>query len=217
MNYLAHIYLSGNDDLVKIGNFIGDYIKGRRYLEYDDPRIRKGIILHRNIDSFTDHNETARKMKSFLVADYSKYAGIIVDIFYDHFLAINWDKYANISLEDFINHFYHLLKTHEEMLPAPVQKFLPKMIRHNRLLSYKHIEGIENALNVMVKRTSLPDKTQKAKEILNYYYYEMESNFNSFFPQIIDYVNYRFGVLIYPPGSGKRYYLEGRDMNDPGI
>lgn len=209
MNYLAHIYLSGNDDLAKIGNFIGDYIKGRRYLDYD-PRIQKGIILHRYIDSFTDHNETAREMKSFLVADYSKYAGIIVDIFYDHFLAINWNKYSNISLEDFINHFYHLLKTHEEILPKPVQIFLPKMIRHNRLLSYKNIEGVENALNIMVKRTSLPDKTQRAKEILNHYYYEMECNFNSFFPQIIDYVNYKFGVLIDPPESSERYNLEAR-------
>lgn len=195
MNFLAHIYLSGDNDYVKIGNFIGDYIKGKQYLNYH-PNIQKGILLHRYIDSFTDHNETAREVKSFLSEDYRKYAGVVVDIFYDHFLAVNWNTYSAYSLNNYINIFYQLLEENYNLLPKKVRNFLPRMIKHNRLLSYRDVRGIENALKIMAKTTSLPDKSSRAIEILDHYYYEMESNFNRFFPQIIEYVNYKFGIFI---------------------
>ena len=62
MNYLAHIYLSGTNDLLKIGNFMADSIKGNTYKLFDD-EITKGILLHRHIDSFTDAHPIYRKSK----------------------------------------------------------------------------------------------------------------------------------------------------------
>ena len=93
MNFLAHIYLSGNNDLLKIGNFMADSIRGNSYENYPE-EIKKGILLHRSIDSFTDMHPVYRKSKHRLHEKYGHYSGVIMDIFYDHFLAKNW---ANCS------------------------------------------------------------------------------------------------------------------------
>ena len=88
MNYLAHIYLSGDRELIRIGNFIADHIKGKKYQAFSQG-IQKGILLHRQIDSFTDNHEIVRKSKRRLHERYGLYRGVIIDIFYDHYLAKN--------------------------------------------------------------------------------------------------------------------------------
>ena len=100
MNFLAHIYLSGDNDLLKIGNFMADSIRGNSYENYPD-EIKKGILLHRSIDSFTDMHPVYRKSKHRLHEKYGHYSGVIMDIFYDHFLAKNWANYSNKKLEEY--------------------------------------------------------------------------------------------------------------------
>ena len=101
MNYLAHIYLSGDDEEIIIGNFIGDFVKGHHFNEYTQ-MMRKGIILHRYIDSFTDTHAIVRRSKARLSEQYHKYSGIIIDILYDHFLVKNWSNYCAAPLDEFI-------------------------------------------------------------------------------------------------------------------
>ena len=97
MNFLAHIYLSGEDEGITIGNFIADGIKGKKYLSYP-ASIQKGILLHRGIDSFTDSHPTVRQSTARLHENYGHYSGVIVDILYDHFLAKNWEEYHEQDL-----------------------------------------------------------------------------------------------------------------------
>jgi acyl carrier protein phosphodiesterase len=104
MNFLAHIYLSGNDNLLKIGNFMADSIRGNHYLDYPDS-LRKGILLHRHIDTFTDSHPIYRKSKHRLHSKYGHYSGVIMDIVYDHFLSKNWSVYSNEKLEDYADEF----------------------------------------------------------------------------------------------------------------
>lgn len=203
MNILAHIYLSGNDDLVKIGNFIGDYIKGRRYLNYREP-IQKGILLHRSIDSFTDHHRKPKKVKKLLRPGYHKYSGIVVDIFYDHFLTVNWQEFSHIPLTRFVEDFHQVLRNKFQILPAPVQSFVPRMIESKRLLSYGEMEGVRKALKVMARYTSLPDETDYAMRILSEHYDHFADNFFSFFPQLIEHVKKHYGIdLRYSLKSSK--------------
>ena len=82
MNYLAHTFLSGTDDEIIVGNFIGDYVKGRDYNLYS-PAVKKGILLHRRIDSYTDKHKIVHQSMSYFAPRYHKYAGIIIDILYD--------------------------------------------------------------------------------------------------------------------------------------
>ena len=184
MNFLAHLYLSGDDDSITIGNFIADGVKGKKYLEYPS-KIKKGILLHRAIDSYTDHHPTVRLSTARLHKNYGHYSGVIVDILYDHYLAKNWVHYHATPLEEYIDNFYKLLRSNYDVLPARIQKMMPIMISNNWLLSYATVPGIGNILNQMNVRTRGKSRMNLAIVELNEYYAEFEEEFTSFFPDLI--------------------------------
>jgi acyl carrier protein phosphodiesterase len=184
MNYLAHIYLSGENDLVTIGNFIADGIKGKNYKKRKKD-VQIGVLLHRHIDTFTDAHKTVRKSTKRLHKKYGHYSGVIVDILYDHFLAKNWEKYCDIPLEDYINNFYDLLEEHFELLPLRIQKMMPYMITDNWLLSYASIDGISRVLEGMNRRTKNRSGMDKAVNELEEFYTEFENEFTLFFDELI--------------------------------
>lgn len=183
MNFLAHIYLSGDDTELTIGNFIADSVKGNKLLDYPE-RIKQGIILHRKIDSYTDSHSIVKQSVSRLFPKYSHYSTVIVDILYDHFLAANWSNYSDTPLDIFVENFYNLLQNHHAILPKRVQQFLPYMIRDNWLLSYASIPGIGKVLHQMNQRTKNRSKMNFAVVELEAYYKEFHSEFSSFFEEL---------------------------------
>lgn len=187
MNFLAHIYLSGNSNDVKIGNFIGDYVKGKSFHIYPE-EIKRGILLHRFIDSFTDKNTHTLDAKQLFASKYRKYSGIVIDIIYDHFLAANWSKYSDESLRNYIDNFHNTLLDNNDMLPAEVQEFVPKLIKNDRIYSYREISGIRSVLSTMAIYTSLPDHSDFAIDVLNENYEFLKQNFFLFFNDIIYYI-----------------------------
>lgn len=184
MNYLAHIYLSEENEGITIGNFIADGIKGKKYLKFPE-EIQKGIILHRAIDSFTDQHPIVKKSTKRLHKNYGHYSGVIVDILYDHFLAKNWKRYSDTPLEEYIDTFYTLLRSNIEILPMRIQKMMPYMISDNWLLSYASLKGISKILYQMnYYRTKQKSKMNFAILELEKYYDEFESEFTSFFEEL---------------------------------
>lgn len=186
MNFLAHIYLSGKNEELILGNFIADSIKGKKYLKYPEG-VQKGILLHRKIDTFTDSHPIVRQSSSKLHKNYSHYSGVIVDIFYDHFLASQWQNFSPTPLEEFVAEFYKLLQKNFDLLPAPIQQFLPYMVAENWLLSYASIEGISRILYQMNIRTKNIVQMDKAVNDLQEHYTEFKSEFTDFFPQLQEY------------------------------
>ncbi len=195
MNYLAHIYLSGANEEVLVGNFIGDYVKGFELGKYPES-MRKGIMLHRHIDSFTDTNQIVRKSKIRLIEKYRKYSGIIIDIFYDHFLVNTWSSYSSQPIEDFILNVHSVLNRHLDVLPEAVRLFLPSFIRNNWIQKYSTVEGIEDVLHRMSSRTTLPEETEYAIKVLRNDYEKFEAEFSSFFPSLISFVKKSFGIIL---------------------
>ena len=183
MNFLAHIYLSNNNDLIKIGNFMADGIRGKHY-EHLPIEIQKGIVLHRAIDSFTDMHPLFRQSTKRLHLKYHHYAGVIVDIFYDHFLAKNWSDHAEEQLEDFVARFYQSLQDHYELLTDKTKVLMPYMIQDNWLVNYQYKEGIARILFQMDRRTKNNSKMQFAIEELELYYNEFETEFTLFFEDL---------------------------------
>ena len=176
MNYLAHIFLSGGQPDIMIGNFIADSIKGSKYDTYP-PEIQKGILLHRQIDTTTDAHPAFRQSTKRLHKNYGHYSGIIVDIFYDHFLAKNWSEYSDIPLADYIQSFYKLLRDNFEILPANIQKIAPIMMEGNWLLIYAELEGIDRVLAGMNRRTKNRSGMDKAGHELKEFYTLFEADF----------------------------------------
>jgi acyl carrier protein phosphodiesterase len=184
MNFLAHLYLSGNDPEIMIGNFIGDFVRGRHVHEQFKPNIALGIELHREIDEFTDSHVVVLESKKRLRPKYRHYAPVIVDMFYDHFLAARWHNYHIQSLSDFAAYAYSQLKDHEPILPERVVQMMPYMIKGNWLVSYAQLEGIHRALSGMSRRTPFDSKMDEAVFDLEKSYAEFESEFVLFFPEL---------------------------------
>ena len=194
MNFLAHIYLSGDNDLITIGNFIADGIKGKDYENYSRD-IQIGILLHREIDTYTDAHETVRLSTKRLHEKYGHYSGVIVDILYDHFLAKNWPDYCATPLERYVQYFYDILETHYDLLPNRVKKMMPYMITDDWLSSYASIEGISRVLDGMNRRTKNRSGMHEAIYELETFYPHFEEEFRDFFDDLIIFSNQKLRQL----------------------
>lgn len=188
MNFLAHLYLSGDHPDIRLGNFIGDFVKGRQYERYP-LMVRKGILLHRQIDAYTDVHPMVKNSKTHFQDHYKRYAGVVVDLIYDHYLASNWNSYSMQPLPQFVSQVHALLMKNYFRLPGEVKQFLPFLIQSRRLENYKHFDGIERSLTIMTRNSSLPDHVHYAMNQLHRHYGELEHEFTLFFNDVKQMVN----------------------------
>ena len=184
MNFLAHLYLSGSDEEIRLGNFIGDYVKGSDYRKYP-LGVRKGILLHRQIDNFTDNHPVVRQHKALFYQKYHKYSGVVTDILYDHFLSTQWNRFSDESLNDFIDEMYRWIEKSVELIPDDMQKIIPSLLKNQWLRSYVTLEGIESVLIGMSKGTSLPAEHEFALFIIRKHYEELRHAFLPYFEELI--------------------------------
>lgn len=187
MNYLGHIYLSGKNEQLLVGNFIGDYVKGKQSENYPD-EIRKGILLHRAIDHFTDRNMHWMAIRDLFKPLYSRYAGVVADVVVDHFLAVNWTHFSDVQLAWHAKWVYAVFLRYFDILPGRVQDFLPYLIQHRRLQSYAKLEGLEISLRIMAHRTSLPDRTNELMLLLQSQYIEIAAHSLLFLGEVTQYI-----------------------------
>jgi acyl carrier protein phosphodiesterase len=188
MNFLAHLLLSNNSKDIMIGNFIADSVRGNKYKLFPE-NIRKGIMLHRYIDTFTDKHETVRLSKRRLHERYGHYDGVIIDMFYDHFLAKNWNKYSAIPLDVFSQNFYNLLRENYDVLPEKVKQILPYIEKYDWLYNYQFLEGMKSVLDGMNRRTKLKSKMNLSIIDLEEHYQSFEEDFTLFFADLINFVD----------------------------
>lgn len=195
MNFLAHIYLSYNDEEITLGNFIADSIRGNKY-QHLPINVQKGIKLHRYIDTYTDAHPIPKISSKRLHANYSHYSRVIVDIYYDHFLAKNWSRYSDVPLDVFVENFYDLLEDNYKILPDGVKRMMPYMIADNWIYNYSKMDGIARVLNGMNRRTKNKSKMNLAILDLEKNYESFEEEFTEFFEDLISYSKIKFNSLI---------------------
>ncbi|CAZ98548.1 acyl carrier protein phosphodiesterase [Zobellia galactanivorans] len=191
MNFLAHIYLSFDDPEITLGNFIADSIRGNKFKHLPE-RVQKGIMLHRDIDTFTDTHEIPKISSKRLHKNYSHYSRVIVDIFYDHYLAKNWDTYSETPLDIYVDNFYDLLEENYSILPVGVQRMMPYMISDNWIYNYSKMEGIAKVLKGMNRRTNNISKMNFAILDLEEHYEKFEEEFTAFFDELLVFSKQKF-------------------------
>ncbi|ACB53968.1 DUF479-containing protein [Crocosphaera subtropica ATCC 51142] len=199
MNYLAHLLLAENTPESRIGNLLGDFVKGRI-----DPKISpysqdiiKGIKTHLKVDQFTDNHEIFKRSKQRIYHSQGRFSGVLIDVFYDHFLANNWQLFSSEKLEIFADNTYTILRKNYYQLPEKLQLILPRIILENWLVSYRKIEGIKRTCQRLAQRIKRPNNCAHRRadlfEIAHYdlqeNYQELESDFLLFFPKLVKYVN----------------------------
>jgi acyl carrier protein phosphodiesterase len=183
MNFLGHFYLSKHKPGLLVGNYIADFVKGKKYLDYPE-EISKGIVMHRNIDHFTDHHPMIRKGKKRLFPIYRHYSSVIMDMYYDHFLARNWHTYSNESLGNFSESVYAIIEQHWEFLPQKSQFMFPYMKSGDWLRKYATTEGIGASLNGMSRRLNNNSKLELALDQLHEFYEHFKAEFELFMPDL---------------------------------
>ena len=187
MNFLAHIYLSHDDENLVLGNFIADMVKGKQ-MEVFSPEIIRGIQLHRKIDMFTDTHEVFLKSKKRLSPKYRHYSGVLVDMFYDHFLAKYWKEFSDEDINDFVKNAYDILLKNYMILPSRAKKILPFMIASNWLVNYADMASLQKRLTGMAKRTTFESGMENAVYDLRENYDLFLQEFRTFFPQLEEFV-----------------------------
>ncbi|ALJ00497.1 acyl carrier protein phosphodiesterase [Rufibacter tibetensis] len=196
MNYLAHLFLSGDDEDLRLGNFIADSVRGAQILVFP-ARVQQGIKLHRLIDAYTDTHPIVHQTKERLRPKFRKYAGVVADVYYDHFLASNFHLYSPQPLKTFAAEAYSQIQRDPKLLPERVMHFLPYMVNQNWLVSYAQISGITRALTGLSRRTTFDSGMERAGEELelNYPFYQKE--FEQFFPELQAYVTQQISLITF--------------------
>ncbi|MCB0792060.1 MAG: DUF479 domain-containing protein [Flavobacteriales bacterium] len=179
MNFLGHLYLSGDDPLVIVGNFMADAVKGR-HLDRFPPALRKGIRLHRFIDHRTDTHPLSRAGRERLWPRVGKYAGVVLDLFYDHLLVRNWDDLHNEPLADFTARMYALLGAHADLLEGRPARMLPYMAAEDWLGGYGTWQGLGDTLRGLSMRAVQGAPMQGAEEVLRTNYDAYSAEFGHF-------------------------------------
>lgn len=180
------MYLAGNNEGLIVGNFIADMVKGKAYQNYPEP-IQKGILLHRQIDSFTDMHPVFRETKHRILEEQGPYSAVVVDMFYDHFLASEWVLFSNEHLRDFTSRNYKLMIRNYMILPARARFILPFMIRQNWLANYANLDPLNLIFDRMDKRTDYNSGMKTGVKTLLKYYPEVRKDFFLFMPEMIQF------------------------------
>jgi acyl carrier protein phosphodiesterase len=189
LNYLAHIFLSGNDPRLQVGNFIGDFVKGNKFNDYP-LRIREGILLHRKIDSFTDSHPIVKETVVLLRPVFGRYSAIIADMYFDYFLAINFTIYhSSKSLKFFAFRFYISVLINYKHLPDRVKGFIFHFVLTNRLFKYSKLNGLKGSLEIMANYKISAINPDETINFLIENHTDLERRFHLFFPDLVKFVS----------------------------
>lgn len=190
MNILFHMYLSGPDPELLVGNFMGDFVKGRIGDEFP-PRISEGLKLHRRIDSFAQTNAHFQASRLRLNPRYGLYRGVFVDLFYDHFLAREWTSWCETPLPEYLASTRVIIDSYLPIMPQRLQEFVPTIFGE-LLPSYAQVSGIDAALGRMSRRVRRTNPLVEGGAELTAHYEALQDDFRHF---IIEAQQYTSGIL----------------------
>ena len=185
MNWLAHLRLAPDEPLLRLGNLCGDFVRGVHVATLH-PDLQRGIRQHRAGDAFVDAHAVVRQSRDRLDAPFRRLAGVLVDVFYDHFLARDWDRLGDgRSLPEFAASVHALLREHHDLLPPRLAAARPWMERQGWLVGYAGIDGIESVLRRMANRLSGTTPLGDGAEQLRGHYAALERDFTAFWPELL--------------------------------
>ena len=185
MNFLFHMLLSGDDDKILAGNFMGDFVKGPLDGRFPE-RIRQGVALHRRIDSFASRSELFQQSRRRIDPHYGLYRGVMVDLFYDHLLVAEWGNWSDEPLGEYIARCKVIIAQNHEELPERMQKLVPHIF-DELLPSYSEVSGIGKALERMSRRVTRSNPLAGGEVELVLHYDALREDFREFMPKVLSF------------------------------
>jgi len=188
VNWLAHLRLAPTvpaDPLVRLGTLAGDFIQGID-LDRLDPSLLRGIHHHRRVDHFVDHHPLVAQSRARLAPPFRRFAGVLVDVYYDHLLANAWQRYGTDEpLQDFVASVYRDLQQYVALLPPALQAVIPRLQQENWLVSYAHLDGIDAILARMQRRLRRDNPLGRGGEPLRDHLSQFTDDFSELWPDLL--------------------------------
>lgn len=185
MNYLAHTWLARQSDEALLGGLLGDFVHGQVALLDWPTDVTQEILLHRRIDRFTDTHPAVTAVRAGF-GDLRRYAGIVLDVYFDHLLACDWSRWNDVPLNDFTSRVYRVLDAYREQLPPRLQRIAPHMAAEDWLGSYRDREAVDGAIRGISMRLSRNgEKLRACLSVLRAHEAEVDAVFKVFFPELV--------------------------------
>jgi acyl carrier protein phosphodiesterase len=189
MNFLAHLHLAEPTPESVLGNLLGDFVKGYPWDERFPRAVWKGIVEHRGVDAFTDQHSEWKKSRSLLPDHLRRFAGIVVDIYYDHFLHLHWEQFSGgESIDEFIHRVHTQLGSALHLAPDDSAEIIRMMIRERWLESYRTLSGVDMTLKRVSRRSEILKPIFEAAADLEKDLPQMEQHFLAFYPDLVRHV-----------------------------
>jgi acyl carrier protein phosphodiesterase len=183
MNHLAHTLLAGDDELLRLGGMMGDFVHGA-----PDPALPEGVIigirLHRAIDVFTDSHPDVVEARTLLPTPFRRYGGILLDMWFDHLLARDFPRWSDQALDAYSTGVRELLYRYEPILPAGLLRLRHYMEAHALPAGYARPEELGAALDGISQRLRRANPVGEAMPVLVGLDRPLQATFESFFPQL---------------------------------
>ncbi|MBQ0776245.1 MAG: DUF479 domain-containing protein [Pseudomonas sp.] len=187
MNFLAHLFLGPKEPEQALGSLLGDFVRGP-VERLDLPQgVRDGIWLHRRIDVFTDAHPLVRRSRERVSPERRRYAGIMIDMFYDHLLARHWQSFSDQPLEQFTQDIYAVLLDQQSIIPEQAWPTISRMAKNDWLSSYARLHNLHRALDNISLRLKRANPLPGSAQELEQDYPGFEADFMAYMPQVIAY------------------------------
>jgi len=191
MNFLAHLYFAEDTPESRVGNLMADFVRGPVDRQPYNGAVMQGMRSHVAVDRFTDGHDVVSESKALISRRRRRFAGIIVDVCYDHFLARNWPNFSDVPLTEFIDRTYGSLRDYGGEMPPVMTRVIRHMMEHDWLRGYHETSGVGRALNGLSMRLRRPNTLAGSVEELEANYGEMEGHFLRFFPDLVRHMEQR--------------------------
>ena len=195
MNYLGHIYFSNNDPQLAVANLFGDFVKGKKYLEYPK-HIQNGVLLHRKIDDFIDRHYEVIRLIHTIRGSLPKVAPIAVDIYFDHLLARNWGQYHPVPLPDFLQNFYSQIDLANEPYPDNFKHFMDVLIERNWISYYHTQEGLYRMCQGVSSKLSFENALTNGHAVFQLFENEITSCFHEYMRDANEYLMGKYSTFF---------------------
>ena len=187
MNFLAHLVLSAHDEEEMLGNLLGDFTK---WIDVSTlpAGMQRGVRLHRAIDRFTDFHPIVSVSKERVSDERWRFAGVLVDVFYDHYLARDFPQYGGGTLRDFLDRVYAALRRRQGGMSEKFARVIDRMIAQDWMGGYGSMDGISLTLERIAGRLSRPTNLGSGIVELEASYEALGQDFAAFWPELCGHV-----------------------------
>ena len=186
MNFLAHFHLAWPEPGLIAGGLEGDYHKGPLRGQLD-PGIERGVRLHRSIDAYTDSHHIVEELRRQFPQSLRRYAGILIDISFDHYLTTYWSRYSNVPLGEFNASIYQALLEQEALLSADCLKMMKRIVDYDVLNRYHDWDAVIATAIRVGERFRRGNPLQQVQHELEPLRGHLEASFLAFYPELLSF------------------------------